>query len=91
MVLVWTVPPLLGETARTLRPRLSEHERPTSPDAEHTIKEHDQIGWDGVRILDREEDWYRRGGREAINIRRSGSDLNRDRGRHDLPVVIINF
>ena len=31
--------------------------------------------------------WYKRGVREAIQIRRTGSDLNRDRGRHDLPVV----
>ena len=67
-------------TTRTLRTRLSEHERPISPVAEHTIKERHQIDWDGVRILDREEGWYRRGVQEAIHIRRSGSDLNRDRG-----------
>ena len=77
----------VGKTARTLRTRLSEHERPTSPVAEHTIREQHHIDWDGVRILDREEDWFRRGVREAIHIRRLGSDLNRDRGRHDLPVV----
>ena len=77
----------VGETARALRTRLSEHERPTSPVGEHANKEQHKIDWDGVRILDREEDWYRRGVREAIHIRRSGSDLNRDRGRHDLPVV----
>ena len=54
----------LGATEKTLRTRLNEHERPTSPVAEHTIKEHHQIDWDGVRILDREEDWYRIGVRE---------------------------
>ena len=77
----------VGETARALRTRLSEHERPTSPVGEHASKEQHQIDWEGVRILDREDNWYRRGVREAIHIRRTGSDLNRDRGRHDLPVV----
>ena len=75
----------VGETARSLRYRLSEHERPTSPVGEHG-KQH-SIDWEGVRILDREANWYKRGVREAIQIRRTGSDLNRDRGRHDLPVV----
>ena len=40
-----------------------------------------------MRILDREEDWYWRGVREVIHIRRSGSNLNRDQGHHDLPVI----
>ena len=43
----------VGETARSLRYRLSEHERPTSPVGEHG-KQH-SIDWEGDRILDREE------------------------------------
>ncbi len=43
------------------------------------------IDWEGVKVLDKETNWFRRGVKEAINIKRTNSDLNRDRGRHYLP------
>ncbi len=43
------------------------------------------IDWEGVKVLDKETNWFRRGVKEAINIKRTNSDLNRDRGRHHLP------
>ena len=38
----------------------------------------------GVNVLDKEDNWFRRGVKEAINIKWTSSDLNRDRGRHHL-------
>ena len=43
------------------------------------------IDWDGVKVLDREAKWFKRGVKEAIQIKRRGSNLNRDKGRHQLP------
>ncbi|XP_071491393.1 uncharacterized protein [Diadema antillarum] len=73
----------VGESARPLKTRLDEHARPSSPVGAHASF-HD-IDWDGVKVLDREDNWYKRGVKEAINIRRTKSDLNKDQGRHHLP------
>ncbi len=78
------------ETERALKTRLTEHKRPSSvssPVVEHTKDSKHTMDWDSVRVLDQDSDWFRRGVREAINIRREPSSLNRDRGRHDLPPV----
>ena len=78
----------VGESARILKTRLDEHrDRPTSPVYEHANTKQHVIDWEGVLILDKEVNRFRRGVREAIQIRRTGSDLNRDRGRHELPVI----
>ncbi|XP_071476530.1 uncharacterized protein [Diadema antillarum] len=71
------------ESARPLKTRLDEHARPSSLVGAHASF-HD-IDWDGVKELDREDNWYKRGVKEAINIRRTKSDLNKDQGRHHLP------
>ncbi|KAI8502833.1 hypothetical protein Bbelb_195350 [Branchiostoma belcheri] len=42
------------------------------------------IDWDRVKVLDQDSDWFARGVREAIQIRRQRSTLNKDRGRHYL-------
>ncbi|XP_072033335.1 uncharacterized protein [Amphiura filiformis] len=77
----------VGESARPLRTRISEHERPTSPVGEHITKDHHSIDWDGVRILDREEDWFRRGVRESDPNKENWQRPQQRPGRHDLPVV----
>ena len=74
-----------GESARPLRARLEEHKRSSSPVGAHLEATSHRVEWKDVQILDREEDWFRRGVREAIQIKRKGSDLNRDKGRHYLP------
>ncbi|XP_072048871.1 uncharacterized protein [Amphiura filiformis] len=76
----------IGESARSLRTRLVEHGKtPSSPVNEHVSGSAHSIDWEGVKILDREENWFRRGVKEAIQIKRNESDLNRDKGRHHLP------
>ncbi len=80
----------VGESERSLKTRLAEHRRPSSvssPVAEHTRESQHSICWSQVKVLDQDSDWYCRGVREAINIRRESSTLNRDRGRHDLPPI----
>ena len=59
----------------------------SSPVIEHVSKEQHRIDWDSVKVLDQEADWFTRGVREAIQICRQGSTLNRDRGRHYLRPV----
>ena len=45
------------------------------------------IDYEGVVVKAREGDWFKRGVKEAIHIRRKASDLNKDKGRHPLPSV----
>ena len=75
----------VGESACPLKTRLDEHSRPSSPVGEHSANFQHDIDWEGVKVLDKEDNWFRRGVKEAINIKRTSSDLNRDRGRHHLP------
>ena len=75
----------VGENARPLRARIREHKRPSSPVGEHAINKGHTIDWDNVSVLDRENDWFRRGVREAIHIKRTNYTLNKDQGRHNLP------
>ena len=67
--------------------RLNEHEKPSSPVGEHSAAPGHDIDWDGVKVLDKEDNWFKRGVKEAIQIRRTGSDLNKDKGRHHLPRI----
>ena len=81
----------VGETGRSLRKRIAEHLRPSSVEksevATHVYKncQDHQISMDTVEVLDRDDDWQRRGVREAIYIRVNKPDLNRDQGRYQLP------
>ena len=74
----------VDESALPLRARICEHERP-SPVGEHATNKGHTIDWDNVSALDQESDWYRRGVREAIHIKRTNSTLNKDQCRHNLP------
>ncbi|KAI8483456.1 hypothetical protein Bbelb_387880 [Branchiostoma belcheri] len=77
----------VGESERPLRARLQEHKRPScvsSPVVEHVARKKHNIDWDRVKVLDQDSDWFARGVREAIQIRRQCSTLNKDRGRHYL-------
>ena len=78
----------VGETERPLRIRLAEHKRPSNKSSavQAHAKKH-EIAWDKMEVLDREQDWFPRIVKEAINIRRFPSSLNKDGGRHDLSQV----
>ena len=80
-----------GDSARPLRARLEEHKRTSSPVGAHLQETNHHVDWDRVRILDREDDWFKRGVREAIHIQRRRSNLNRDSGRHYLPPAYQNL
>ena len=79
-----------GESERALRTRVGEHKRPsnaTSPVAQHAKQSKHRIGWSNVKVLDQDSNYFSRGVREAINIYRHPSSLNRDKCRHQLPPV----
>ncbi|CAH1257980.1 Hypp1940 [Branchiostoma lanceolatum] len=80
----------VGESERPLSARLQEHKRASyvsSPVVQDVAKQKHKIDWDNVKVLDQDSDWFSRGVREAIQICRQRSTLNRDRGRHYLKPV----
>ena len=48
------------------------------------MKENHVIEWDSAKIVEREADWRVRGVKEAIVIRRTPKNMNRDEGRYTL-------
>ena len=77
----------VGETERKLSKRIHEHQKATSPVGHHTQYNSHSFGKDNVKVLQLESDWFRRGVAEAIHIETEKPTLNRDRGRHTLPVI----
>ena len=54
---------------------------------DHAANSTHSIDYEGVVVKAREEDWFKRGVKEAIHIKRKASDLIKDKGRHQLPSV----
>ena len=80
----------IGETERQVKKRLQEHQRPSnksSPVVQHHKSTGHKVNVKNIRILEKEDNWFRRGIKEAIYIRANNSSLNRDQGRHHLPAV----
>ena len=80
----------VGETERNLGQRLAEHRRPsctTSPVVLHAQSTHHTVDWNSGQILDKSDNWFERGVREAIQINIRKSSLNRDGGRYNLPGI----
>ena len=78
----------VGETERPLKTRIKEHSKDTkSPLFAHAQATGHTVDFIDVKTLDREASWFRRGVKEAIHICATGSNLNRDGGRHQLPAV----
>ena len=77
----------IGETERTLKQRLKEHQKDSSPVGHHMGYNKHNVDSQNIRIVDRDSRWFQRGVREAIQIRSRSPTLNRDRGRHNLPSV----
>ena len=80
----------VGKTGGSLRNRIAEHLRQSSVEksevATHLHRDCQtyKITLDNVEVLDREQDWRKRGIREAIYIRVNKPDPNRDQGRFNL-------
>ncbi|XP_071500039.1 uncharacterized protein [Diadema antillarum] len=77
----------IGETGRPVGERLSEHRRDVtnckteaSAVAEHAWNAQHQPDWKGVKCMDTARHWYTRRVKEAIHIRLSKDNLNRDVG-----------
>ena len=81
----------IGQTGRQLGERVKEH-RSTAPSripsavAEHSINYNHKIDWEGIKVLDKDNRDFPRLVKEAIQIRKSDSTMNRDVGL-DLPAI----
>ena len=79
---------LLGETARQIKDKLAKHRHPSmsemSPMANHLNYNKHKLNEKDYKIVDKDNNWRKRGIRESIHIRRYNPRLNRDEGRHRL-------
>ena len=68
-------------TSNTLRVRVDYHKKPnTTPEYDHAANPKHSIDYGEVVVKAREDDWLKNGVKEAIYIKRKGSDLNKDKG-----------
>ena len=83
----------IGETGRMLATRMKDHlnlRNPLTAVGEHGAHEHHTITKDSVRVLAREDGWFKRKVREAIEIKIGQPAMNRDQG-YELPPSTMNF
>jgi len=79
----------VGETSRALGTRIKEHTRATAPltaVGEHSQVQNHNISMDDVKVIGREDHFWNRKIREAIEIRAHSPTLNKDTG-YDLPAI----
>ena len=74
---------LTGETGRTLKVKMAEHKRAGMGDinnglAVHSLKTGHPIEWSQARVVEREENWYRRRIKEALKIQQCQVRMNLD-------------
>ncbi|XP_072046843.1 uncharacterized protein [Amphiura filiformis] len=77
------------ETARALATRVKEHTRTTAPltaVGEHKSNHQHDISLDNVEVMGREDHFWNRKIREALEIKTQRPTLNRDAG-YDLPAI----
>ena len=82
-----TVTYILGEAGRTLATRMKDRlnlRNPLTAVGEHCAHEHHKITQDSVRVLAREDIWFKRKVREAIKIKIGQPATNSDQG-YELP------
>ena len=81
-----------GESKRTLKIRMAEHRRAVQKSdhnngiAVHVAKSHHSIDWEKARVVQSVQGYWERRTMEAIEIKKSKSSMNLDRGLH-LPSV----
>ena len=79
----------IGETGRNMAIRFKEHtsrKGTNSAIKEHLEAKNHSCSLEDVRILEKEDDWYKRKVKEAILIQRHQPTLNRDKGL-ELPPI----
>ena len=79
----------VGETKRPLKTRFKEHTRltpPLSAVGEHRRDTGHNISTEHLKVLECEENWFRRRVKEAIHIKKNNPMLNRDKGM-ELPAI----
>ena len=78
----------VGETKRPLSVRFKEHCKldKTTAVGEHCLETGHSVSLTNTKVLAREEDWFKRKIKEAINIRQQQPSINRDQGYH-LPAI----
>ena len=79
----------IGETARALDVRFKEHKKvkgPLTAIGEHLSGTGHTIDTENIKVLDNEEQWFRRKIKEALYIQEGNPPLNRDRG-YELPHI----
>ena len=75
-----------GESKRTLKVRMSEHKRavktsdPNNGIAVHVAKSQHSIDWSGARVVRSVQGYWERRTMEAIEIKKSKSSMNLDKG-----------
>jgi len=82
----------IGEPARPLSTRIKQHlpcRQPLSAVSEHKLNTDQQCSMRDVNIFDSEENWQRRKIKEAINIHRGKTVLNRDIDQELLPTACV--
>ena len=85
----------VGETGANIKTRINQHQKASFDGkiADSALAEHDHtcngtINWDGIKILSREDQYYRRCIRESLEIRKENiqpgslSGLNRDSSKY---------
>ena len=79
----------VGETERQLNVRIKEHQTLKSSHVFKHLKETDHKfdSTEDVKLLHTESNWFKRGVAESIKILQHGPSINRDGGRHKLPVL----
>ena len=74
------------ETGRTLKVRLAEHKHAVRMGdvnnglAVHSLKTGHPIEWSQARVVEKEENWYRRRIKEALKIQQCQVRMNLDQG-----------
>ena len=73
----------MGAVTRSRR-LLSQGEFNKSAVTDHVKSENHVINWSQTKVLDCDSNWFKRGIKEAIHIRKNKRNMNRDEGRFHL-------
>ena len=58
---------------------------------DHMTQQNHIVEWAGTKFIDRDSDWRRRGIKEAIWLRKTKDNMNRDEARYRLSHIYDNL